>query len=145
MRDGTKAFIHQNKLPVYSKPQQLSKDKVTRERVKAKVNEVRSRGYINMGGVKSTASFFDVPKGDSNIRMVYDATKCGLNAVLWTPKFFLPTIDSILSNTDDETWFGDIDLGEMFLNDWLDGELRPYAGVEVSLLGNRVKLAKWIS
>ena len=125
MRDGTKAFIHQNKLPAYSKPQRLSKDKVTRERVIAKVNGVRSRGYINTGGVKSTTSFFDVPKGDSDIRMVYDATKCGLNAALWTPNFFLPTIDSILCNADDNTWFGDIDLSEMFLNYWLDEELRP--------------------
>ena len=92
MRDGTKAFIHRNKLPLYSKPQQLSKDTVTRERVKAKVNEVRSRGDINTGGVKSTTGFFDVPKGDSDIRMVYDATKCGLNAALWTPNFFYPPL-----------------------------------------------------
>ena len=140
MRDGTKTFIHWNKLPAYAKQQQLSKDKVTREQVKAKVNEVRSRGYINTGGVKSTTGFFDVPKGDSDIRIVYDATKCGLNAVLWTPNFFLPTIDSILHNADDETWFGDIDLGEMFLNYWLDEELCPYVGVDVTLLGDLVKL-----
>ena len=140
VRDGTKAFIHWNKLPMYPKPQQLSKDKVTREQIKAKVNGVRSRGYINTGGVKSTTGFFYVPKGDSDIRLVYDATKCGLNAALWTPNFFLPTSDSILCNADDETWFGDIDLGEMFLNCWLDEELCPYAGVDVSLLGDRVKL-----
>ena len=73
--------------------------------------------------------------------MVYDATKCGLNAALWTPNFFLLTIDSILGNADDETWFGGVDLGEMFLNYWLDKELRPYAGVDVTLLGERVVLA----
>ena len=73
--------------------------------------------------------------------MVYDATKCGLNTTLWTPNFFLPTTNSILRNADDETWFGDIDLGEMFLNYWLDEELCHYAGVDVSLLGYRVKLA----
>ena len=141
VRDGTKAFIYRNKLPAYSKPQRLSKDKVTRERVITKVNGVRSHGYINTGGVKSTTGFFDVPKGDSDIRVVYDTTKCGLNAVLWTPNFFLPTIDSIPHNADDDTWFGDIDLGKMFLNYWLDEELRPYAGVDVSLLGDRVQRA----
>ena len=73
--------------------------------------------------------------------MVYDATKCGLIAALWTPIFFLPTIDSILRNADEETWFGDIDLGEIFLNYWLDEELRPYAGVNVTLLGEQVVLA----
>ena len=58
VRDGTKVFIHRNKLPSYSKPQQLSRDKVTKERVKGKVNEVRNCGYINTGGVKSITSFF---------------------------------------------------------------------------------------
>ena len=140
VRDGTKTFIHRNKLPSYSKPQRMSKDADTREKVKKKVNEVRSRGYINTGGVKSITGFFDVPKGESDIRMVYDATKCGLNAALWTPNFFLPTIDSILRNADGNTWFGDIDLGEMFLNYWLDEELRPYAGVDVSALGERTTL-----
>ena len=140
VRDGTKAFVHRNKLPSYSKAQQLSKDKATRDRVQHKVNSVRSQGYINKGGVKSITGFFDVPKGEDDIRMVYDATKCGLNAALWTPNFFLPTIDTILRNADEHTWFGDIDLGEMFLNYWLDEELRPYAGVDVSLLGERVVL-----
>ena len=85
--------------------------------------------------MKSITGFFDVPKGDSDICMVYNATKCGLNDALWTPNFFLPTIDLILRNADADTWFGDIDLGEMFLNYWLDEELRPYAGVDVSALG----------
>ena len=50
-----------------------------RERVLNKVNSMQSRGYINVGGVKSITGFFDVPKGDDDIRMVYNATKCGLN------------------------------------------------------------------
>ena len=137
IRDGTKAFIHRDRLPSYTQPQKLSKDPDTRDRVRRKVNGVRGRCYIREGGVKSTTGFFDVPKGESDIRMVYDATKCGLNAALWTPNFFLPTIDSILRNADERTWFGDIDLGEMFLNYWLDEELRPYAGVDVTLLGER--------
>ena len=140
VRDGTKAFIHRNRLPCYSKPQQVSKDPETREKVRKKVNGVRAWGYIPAGGVKSITGFFDVPKGESDIRMVYDATKCGLNSALWTPNFFLPTIDSVLRNADANSWFGDIDLGEMFLNYWLDEELRPYAGVDVSSLGRRVTL-----
>jgi len=69
--------------------------------------------------------------------MVFDATKCELNTALWTPNFFLAIIESIMMNTDAETWMGDLDLGEMFLNFWLDEQLRPYAGVDVTSLGKR--------
>ena len=41
-------------------------------------------------------------------------------------------MDSVLRNADSDTWYGDIDLGEMFLNYFLDEKLRPYARVNVS-------------
>ena len=44
----------------------------------------------------------------------------------------LPTVDSILRNATDKSWFGDMDLGEMFLNYPLDKTLQPYAGVDVT-------------
>ena len=145
VRDGSKLFIKwgQNKMPCYTEPQRLTKNPSARLQVTKKVNSVRLRNYIKDGGyVKSTTGFFDVPKGEGDIRMVYDATKCGLNDVLWTPNFFLPTIDSILRNVDSDFWFGDIDLGEMFLNFWLDDALRPYAGVDVTDLGKRALNSK---
>eukprot|EP00979_Chaetoceros_neogracilis_P007253 scaffold1521_cov271-Chaetoceros_neogracile.AAC.61 len=73
-----------------------------------------------------------VPKAIIDIRVVYDATQCGLNDALWAPNFFLPTVDSILRNASSSTWFGDIDLGEMFLNYALDMDIRMYAGVDVT-------------
>ena len=57
---------------------------------------MRQRLSIGKGGAKSITGFFDVPKGEEDIGTVYDVTKCRLNAALWTPNFFLPTIDSIL-------------------------------------------------
>ena len=37
--------------------------------------------------------------------MVYDATKCGLTAALWTPKFFLLTIDKkVIDRFINELW-----------------------------------------
>jgi len=42
-----------------------------------------------------------------------------------------------MMNADADTWMGDLDLGEMFLNFWLDEQLRPYAGVDVTSLGRR--------
>jgi hypothetical protein len=40
-------------------------------------------------------------------------------------------MSAVLANADDSTYFGDIDLGEMFLNYYLDQALRPYAGVDI--------------
>jgi hypothetical protein len=42
--------------------------------------------------VSSLTSFFAVPKGTAGIRVVYDATRSGLNDAIWAPNFFLPTI-----------------------------------------------------
>ena len=81
-------------------------------------------------------------KGVGDIRIVYDSTACRLNKALWAPNFFLPTIDSILRNADSGTWFGDIDLGEMFLNYFLDEELRAWAGVDVQEIGG-AQLERW--
>ena len=39
---------------------------------------------------------------------------------------------SNITTTDFTSWFGDLDLGEMFLNYPLDVSLQPYAGVEVT-------------
>ena len=80
-----------------------------------------------------------MPKGEDDICIVYDATVCGLNAALWAPNFALPTIDSVMQNADSRTWFSEIDLGEMFLNYFLDKDLREYAGVDVREIGG----AKW--
>ena len=73
--------------------------------------------------------------------MVYDATKSKLNDALWAPNFMLPDIDSVLTNYTLSSWFGDIDLGEMFLNYFLDHRLRPYAGVDVTDLADLLKHA----
>ena len=90
------------------------------------------KNYIAKGFVLSLTSFFAVLKGEDNIRIVYDATKSLLNESIWAPNFFLPAVDSVLRNAETTTWYGDIDLGEMFLNNFLDEKLRPYAGVDVT-------------
>ena len=82
----------------------------------------------------SLTGCFAVPKGEDDIRMVYDATKCGLNEHIWAPNFMLPTIDMTLRHVNENGWFGDIDLGEMFLNFPLDDLLRPFVGVDVTEL-----------
>ena len=68
------------------------------------------------GYVQRLTRYFVVPKGDDNIRVVYYASHCGLNDKLWAPDFILPTIDSVLRSVDSGCWFGDANVGEMFLN-----------------------------
>eukprot|EP00957_Ditylum_brightwellii_P132858 10131431-Ditylum_brightwellii.AAC.1 len=63
--------------------------------------------------------------------MVYDASKSGLNDALWAPNFGSPTVDSISCMADSNSWFGDIDFGEMFHNYPLDVKIQPYMGIEV--------------
>jgi hypothetical protein len=134
VRDGTKLFVDWTKMPRYMKRQKWPHDADQRQKLMKKVNKVRGRGYVQPGFVKSLTGFFAVPKAGTDIRVVYDATQCGLNDALWAPNFFLPTVDSILRNASSATWFGDLDLGEMFLNYALDLDLRPYAGIDVTEL-----------
>ncbi len=134
LRDGTKLFVIPKHLPNFHAPQVLPKDPEVRKKLLDKIQVPRTKRYIVPGFVRSKTGYFHVPKGDSDIRIVYDATKCGLNKALWSPNFYLPTIDALLRNADAGTYFGDIDLGEMFLNYALDEAIRPYAGVDVSEL-----------
>ena len=134
VRDGTPLFIHPNLLPKFWQRQSWPSDSKARSNLKDKVSVPRGRRYITRGYVRSLTGFFAVPKGDNDVRIVYDASKCGLNDALWCPNFFLPTIDSVLRNASSDTWFGDIDLGEMFLNFQLDEKILPWVGVDVSEL-----------
>ena len=91
--------------------------------------------------VKSFTHFFPVPKTwkvegskrvTDNIRMVYDATRSGLNKAVWAPWFPMPTVVSHLRSAVAGTFMTDCDVGEMFLNFMLELDLRPYAGVDLT-------------
>ena len=102
-RDETKVFV-KGVLPRYTKRQRrpaIFED--TCELIK-KVDKVRKRSYIKKGAVKILTDFFGVPKIISSveryIRVMCDATKCGLNEAVWAPNFYLPTVESALRLTD---------------------------------------------
>jgi hypothetical protein len=137
-RDGTPVFVN-GKLPRYKVSQRWPRDKAMREKMEKKWENIITREYVKPGPVVSLTGSFPVAKGESDIRMVYDASKCGLNSQLWAPNFMLPTIDMTLRNVDHKGWFGDIDLGEMFLNFPLDTKLRPYAGIDATALRESLK------
>ena len=134
-RDGAGTFV-QGELPRCTDKQSVPKDARTKALVQSKVADVRAKGYIGKGEDKvvSVTSFFDVPKGTDDIRMVYNATSSGLNGAVWAPWFSLPTVDSHLQAVDPGTFMGDCDISEMFLNFMLDKAIRPYAGVDLTRL-----------
>jgi hypothetical protein len=99
--------------------------------VTKKLEKFMRRGYIAPGNVISLISYFAVPKGDSDICLVFDGTNLGLNSKLWAPPFCLPSIESLLPMLEPGTWQSDIDVGEQFYNYLLHPTIRPFCGIDV--------------
>jgi len=95
MRKGHPVFV-KGTLPRYRKPQPSETDGSVQLKMQAKLENVLDKGYIRPGRVKSLTGYFGVLKGPTDIRMVYDATRSGLNATLWSPNFGLPTVETLL-------------------------------------------------
>ena len=120
----------EKRLKPYRVPQRDQKDQHIKTQIISKLNKVRTLGYIEKGKVDSLTSFFAVPKTDTDIRMVYDATVSGLNDVVWAPWFALPTIQTHLRAVCPNTYMGDNDLGDHFLNFVLADKYQRLAGVD---------------
>jgi hypothetical protein len=71
-------------------------------------------------------------KKDSDIRLVYIGTSCGLNNTLWAPNFWLPAPATVARSLGYAYFMVDIDLGKMFLNFPLHKVLQRYSGVNFS-------------
>lgn len=131
-RDGMQIFVR-DKLPTSRRPARPPV-KGQRKLIATKINKVRKRRYIRRGVVKNLTDYFAVPKGDSDIRMVYNGTSSGLNDALWAPSFYMPVSNSVSRLLTYYTFCADLDLGEMFLNFPMDPAIRPYAGVDLTHL-----------
>ena len=118
LRDGTPLWFHEDLLPKNTtKRQRIPKDKGVFKMMIEKMVKVRDRGYLGKllnGPIKSLTHYFAVPKGDNDIRMVYDMTASGLNKALWDPKFWVPTVTNVIDCSKDGSWFGDVDAGGIF-------------------------------
>ena len=77
---------------------------------------------------------FYVPKGEDDIRIVFNGTSSGLNDALWAPHFGLPTVQHTLRSLMPGAHQADLDIGEMFLNFMLHDSLRQYSGVDLTHL-----------
>ena len=112
-------------------------DPGVREILKKKVFKVRRRRYIiatTLEDLESIIRYFGVPKGEDDVRIVYDATASGLNDCVWSPSFWLPTVESLLRALDEKSWMADRDMGDMFLNYELHHSAWPFAGVDLTPL-----------
>lgn len=102
--------------------------------VTGKLQTMLDKSYLEQGSVSSLLHYFAVPKGDSDIRVVYDGTFSGLNDTLWSPNFFLPSARHAGELLNYSSWLSDMDFGEFFHNFHMDVKIRQHSGVDVSLL-----------
>jgi hypothetical protein len=115
--------------------QQVNPDPELREKEKIKIKKVIDFGYLvrtAWEGVKSLMHFFSVNKGGTDIRMVYNGTKSGLNEATWVPWFAIPSSSTLERLVVPGSVQADNDFKDMFLNFVLNDELQEYTGVDVS-------------
>jgi hypothetical protein len=93
-RDGHPIYVS-GTLPNYRRKQAVERDPKIREVVASKLEKIVHRGYIQPGSIQSLISFFTVPKGEADVRVMFDGTRSGLNDAIWAPSFHLPTIESL--------------------------------------------------
>jgi hypothetical protein len=129
-RDGMRMFV-KGELPRNTRPQRAPKPEDLKKMIK-KLDKVLARGYISHALVVSLTSYFAVPKGDSDIRLVYDGSSSGLNDALWAPSFWMPTAETAVRVISFYSYLFDSDIGECFLNFPNDKKLRKHCGVDLS-------------
>ena len=118
------------------KPVRLNHEQ--RVMVAGKMDHMVRRDYLESGYVSNTVHFFAVPKGDLDIRVVFDGTSSGLNESLWAPNFFLPSARSASMCLSFQTWMADMDFGDFFHNFPMDRRIRPYSGVDLGPIASLV-------
>jgi len=87
-------------------------DDEVKAKMKPKLQKVIDKGYIELTELKLVEAMmfmFHVPKGEKDIRMVYDGSKSGLNEALYAPWFSLPTIGTMVRWVVAGAWLVDND------------------------------------
>lgn len=140
-RDGMEIFI-QSPLPRGRQPKRVHQEATQRQQVSEKIEGMLKRSYLETGFVSSTLHFFPVPKGDTDIRVVFDGTLSGLNETLWAPNFYLPTAKAAALHISYSSWMSDMDCGEMFHNFFMDKRVRKCAGLQLD--NNKSKKSSYL-
>jgi len=114
--DGQPHFMIGALKEPFMRRQAKAKDSLKHELMRAKVVQVRQRGYNEPGDVTSGTHYFCVDMGTSDIRMVYNGTSCGLNACLHAPHYGLLLVKHTLCALMTGYYQCNLDVGEQFLN-----------------------------
>jgi hypothetical protein len=131
-RDGLPVWFKESPKQ-WRRPQRPGASAQVHDLMKSKLSKVRERRCIQASDdIDSLISFFAVPKGEDDVRMVYDGTKSGLNDCIWVPRFPLPTVGTHLRAVEAGTYMGDMDVGEMFLNFILHESMQALCGVDLT-------------
>jgi hypothetical protein len=77
-----------------------------------KIEKFLERRYIAAGKVMNLTFLFSVPKGEDDIRIVWDSSGNGVNTTLWTPSFGISTVRTLTWYIVAGTNMGDFDIGE---------------------------------
>jgi len=103
-RDGIPIFF-ESPGPTMKGKQPIIADAGIRAKTREKIGKVIKRRYLLTTDlpIKSFIKFFAVPKGEDNIRLVYDATANKRSEGVWVPSFWLPTMDSLVRACDLDT------------------------------------------
>jgi hypothetical protein len=112
IRDGNPLW-YRGTAPRNFQSQKKEKDPGIRQSMGPKLMKVFARRYLLYGMILRLTSFFAVPKGDTDVRMVYNGTSYGMNAHLWAPWFSLPSIYALLRALEIYTFVADSDIGDM--------------------------------
>ena len=142
-RDGFKPYIF-DKLPTNRKrPRPIPNEQ--KDIFFSKLKKFIIKTYIERESkfirITNKVDYFAVPKGDTDIRPVFNGTSCGLNDVLFAPKFWLPTSDSFANAITFDYQMVDIDLGEMFDNFPLHETMQATSGLDLSPFREQIKKA----
>ena len=97
-----------------------------------KIKRLVQANYLIPGVIKWDIRCFGVPKGDNDIRLVYDGARSGVNKVVYIPTFFVPTSLSLCRILMLNAHQMDEDVGEMFVNYPMLASFRRYCGVKLT-------------
>jgi hypothetical protein len=131
VRDGVNVWFD-GSVSHFTRKQKGTLNTTRSEMIRTKLDTIRDKGYVEDGQILSLMSYFDVPKGEDDVRMVYDGTASGLNGTLWAPWFPLPNNSCLLRALEPGYCMADNDVGEMFHNFMLHKDLRQFCGLDFS-------------
>ena len=99
------------------------------------------RGYLVICDAKTFLNCIDffVPKGKTDIRMVFNGMSCGLSTATWASRFWLPMSGSMTRLLSNGYAVVNIDLGEIFINFPIHEQLHKFVGIDLSPVKHKLE------